>query len=230
MSTILVVDDEPRIRDVVEYALRREGFTVLLAKNGEEALALAATHDIALIVLDVLMPELDGLSVCRTLRASSNVPIIFLSSRGEEVDRILGLELGGDDYLVKPFSPRELTTRVRAVLRRTSGAPMAQAAGVVSLGPIELDRHKHEVRAAGQRVQLTVTEFAVLEALLGQPGRLFTRAQLIERAYADEHHITERTIDTHVRRIRSKLRPWADDVIETVHGLGYKARETTDRA
>ncbi|HVJ22055.1 MAG TPA: response regulator transcription factor [Polyangiaceae bacterium] len=225
MPTILVVDDEPRIRDVVEYALGREGFDVVAANNGEEALDKVRAGGIDLIVLDVLMPELDGLSVCRSVRAVSQVPIIFLSSRAEEVDRIMGLELGGDDYVTKPFSPRELTTRVKAVLRRTSGAQTRPSGDSISHGDVEIDRSKHEVKVRGERVTLTVTEFSILETLLEQPGRLFTRAQLIQRAYAHDNHITERTVDTHVRRIRSKLRPFDVDVIETVHGLGYRAAE-----
>ncbi len=225
MPTILVVDDEPRIRDVVEYALGREGFRVLAVGNGEEALEKLRAGGIDLIVLDILMPELDGLSVCRAVRAESPVPIIFLSSRAEEVDRIMGLELGGDDYVTKPFSPRELTTRVKAVLRRTSAGQVQPSGTTLSHGPVEIDKSKHEVRVRGERVTLTVTEFSILETLLEQPGRLFTRAQLIQRAYAHDNHITERTVDTHVRRIRSKLRPFDVDVIETVHGLGYRAAE-----
>jgi two-component system, OmpR family, response regulator len=225
MPTILVVDDEPRIRDVVEYALSREGFSVVSVNDGEQALERVRAGGIDLIVLDVLMPELDGLSVCRAVRAESAVPIIFLSSRAEEVDRIMGLELGGDDYVTKPFSPRELTTRVKAVLRRTSGREREASGDVLKHGAVEIQRSKHEVRVKGERVALTVTEFSILEALLEQPGRLFTRAQLIQRGYAHDNHITERTVDTHVRRIRSKLRPFDVEVIETVHGLGYRATE-----
>jgi two-component system OmpR family response regulator len=227
MPTILVVDDEPRIRDVVQYALAREGFKVLVAANGNEALALMEGKDVDLVVLDILMPELDGLSVCRAIRKHSEVPIIFLSSRAEEVDRILGLELGGDDYVTKPFSPRELAIRVKTVLRRTGGAGDGPVGTKESLahGPIELDLVRHEVRVKGDKIGLTVTEFGVLQALLERPGRLLTRSQLIDRAYAHDNHITERTIDTHIRRIRAKMRPYGIDPIETVHGLGYKAGE-----
>jgi two-component system OmpR family response regulator len=227
MATILVVDDEPRIRDVVQYALAREGFKVLVAANGNEALALMEGKDVDLVVLDILMPELDGLSVCRAIRKQSAVPIIFLSSRAEEVDRILGLELGGDDYVTKPFSPRELAIRVKTVLRRTGGAgdgPVGTKE-LLAHGPIALDLIRHEVRVKGDRIGLTVTEFGVLQALLERPGRLLTRSQLIDRAYAHDNHITERTIDTHIRRIRAKMRPYGIDPIETVHGLGYKAGE-----
>ncbi len=229
MATILVVDDEPRIRDVVQYALEREGFKVLLAANGIEALDQVRSKDVDLVVLDVLMPELDGLSVCRSIRKHSAVPIIFLSSRAEEVDRILGLELGGDDYVTKPFSPRELAIRVKTVLRRTGGANAGEDVvgprETLTHGPIELDLARHEARVKGEKVSLTVTEFGVLQALIERPGRLLTRSQLIDRAYAHDNHITERTIDTHIRRIRSKMRAYHIDPIETVHGLGYKASE-----
>lgn len=225
MPTILVVDDEPRIRDVLTYALEREGYRVLTAKDGAEALHVFEQTELDLIVLDVLMPEMDGLSVCRAIRRTSPVPIVFLSSRGEEVDRIMGLELGGDDYVTKPFSPRELAIRVKTVLRRTGAQRPGGAAAseLVMHGPIEMDVACHEVRVRGEKVSLTVTEFAVLQALIERPGRLLTRTQLIDRSYAHDNHITERTIDTHIRRIRSKMRPFGIDPIETVHGLGYKA-------
>lgn len=226
MPTVLVVDDEPRIRDVVKYALEREGYRVVCAKDGVEALEVLARDTLDLIVLDILMPELDGLSVCRTIRKTSSVPIVFLSSRAEEVDRIMGLELGGDDYVTKPFSPRELAIRVKTVLRRTgpAGAPgAAPGAELLVHGPIEIDLARHEVRVRGEKLPLTVTEFAVLQALIERPGRLLSRSQLIDRAYAHDNHITERTVDTHIRRIRSKMRPFGVDPIETVHGLGYKA-------
>jgi len=244
MPTVLIVDDETHIREVVQYALEREGFTVLCAANGREALHCAEDNHVDLVVLDILMPEMDGLEVCRRLRARSQVPIIFLSSRGEEVDRIVGLELGGDDYVAKPFSPREVASRVKAVLRRApagaasdagaaaagpSAPPAASAAPakgeIVRHGRVEMDVPCHEVRVDGRKVDLTVTEFRVLHALLERPGRVLTRSQLIDRARSEDYHITERTIDTHIRRIRAKLRPFGVDPISTVHGLGYKASD-----
>jgi len=224
MATILVVDDDAHIREVVQYTLERDGHAVVSAKNGVEALDRATDASIDLVLLDVLMPELDGLAVCRRLRAQRAVPIIFLSSRGEEVDRVLGLELGGDDYVTKPFSPRELAARVSAVLRRTNSAPAADPAGVVTRGRLVLDLPAHELRVDGTAVDLTVTEFAILRALLEHPGRVWSRTQIIARVRADDFRMTERTIDTHVRRIRAKLRAYALDPIETVHGLGYKAK------
>jgi two-component system OmpR family response regulator len=230
MARILVVDDEARIRDVVQYALDREGFEVCLARDGNEALERLASEHVDLVVLDVLMPELDGLSTARKIREQSSLPIIFLSSRAEEVDRILGLELGGDDYVTKPFSPRELAIRVKTVLRRIQGVPPHQGdgalgSGELTHGPLEMDVSRHVVRVGGEKVELTVTEFGVLKALIERPGLVLSRRQLIERAYADQTCITERTVDTHIRRIRAKLRPLGHDPIETVHGLGYKAGE-----
>lgn len=223
-ATVLVVDDERNIREVVQYALERDGFVVETACDGDRALHRLDQGGVDLIVLDVLMPELDGLSVCRLVRERSPVPIVFLSSRGEELDRITGLELGADDYVVKPFSPRELSTRVKAVLRRTRPAAIDEA----EVQPLEYDRLvldvlAHELRVDGMPVVLTVTEFRVLHTILAHPGRVLTRAQLIKRAYEHERHITERTIDTHIRRIRAKLRSHGIDPIQTVHGLGYRA-------
>jgi two-component system OmpR family response regulator len=225
MPTVLVADDEARIRDVVQYALEREGFRVVTAADGAQALERVREGDVDLVVLDVLMPELDGLSVCRAIRKSSSVPIIFLSSRAEEVDRVLGLELGGDDYVVKPFSPRELALRVKTVLRRTCAETGATAGEALVHGALRIDLARHEVRVRGAEVSLTPTELAVLRTLLERPGRLLSRTQLIDRAYLHDNHVTERTIDTHIRRIRAKMRPHGIDPIETVHGLGCKASE-----
>jgi len=228
VSTILVVDDEAHIRDVVQYALEREGHRVLTAADGAAALARLQEEAVDLVVLDIVMPELDGLALCRRIRAESSLPIIFLSSRGEEVDRVLGLELGGDDYLVKPFSPRELAVRVATVLRRSDATRAASAAASRTLvhGPLVVDVDGHEVRVGGVVVELTATEFGVLRALLELAGRVLTRGELIEQVRDADYHVTERTIDTHVRRIRAKLRPHGVDPIETVHGVGYKAPAT----
>jgi two-component system OmpR family response regulator len=227
MPTVLVVDDDAHLREVLQYALEKEGFKVETAKDGAEGLARAERDDVDLVVLDILMPELDGLEVCRRLRARRSVPIIFLSSKAEEVDRIVGLELGGDDYLAKPFSPRELCARVRAVLRRGRPAEVssAEAEGEkMVVGPIVLEPAYHRVSCNGQPIQLTVTEFNVLRILLRRPGQVLTRTGLVNEVYSFDHYITDRTIDTHVRRIRAKFRPAGHDPIETVHGLGYKAR------
>ncbi len=228
MPTILVADDESHIRDVVRYALEREGYQVTTASDGEQALARVREGGVDLVILDVLMPELDGLAVCRRIREAHALPIIFLSSRGEEVDRVLGLELGGDDYLVKPFSPRELAVRVKTVLRRMAAPapPPALGRGTIRHGRLVVDADAHEVRVDGTPVELTVTEFGVLRRLLEYAGRVLSRADLIEHVRDGDYHVTERTIDTHVRRIRAKLRPFGLDPIETVHGVGYKAAPT----
>ena len=222
---ILVVDDEARIRDVVDYALQKEGYRVTAVGDGRAALAAAEAGGVDLVVLDVMLPEIDGLEVCRRLRARGRVPVLFLSARSEEVDRVVGLELGGDDYLVKPFSPRELVARVRAIFRRTDAPAEAPAErpAVLRHRGIELDPERHEVRYAGQIVPLTPTEFGVLGALIERPGVVLSRGQLMQRAYRYDNLITERTIDTHVRRIRAKFRGAGLDPIATVHGVGYKA-------
>jgi two-component system OmpR family response regulator len=225
---ILVVDDEARIREVLLYALKKEGFSVTAVADGPAALSAVEAGGVDLVVLDVMLPEIDGLEVCRRLRQKHRVPILFLSARGEEVDRIVGLELGGDDYLSKPFSPRELVARVRAVFRRVETsrldcAPPEAKPSLLSHGEIEIDTERHEVRYAGHVVSLTPTEFGVLGALLERPGVVLSRGQLMQRAYRYDNLITERTIDTHVRRIRAKFRAAGGDPIATVHGVGYKA-------
>ncbi len=227
MSRVLVVDDESHIRDVVQYALVRDGHAVDLAANGEQALACLAGGGIDLVVLDVLMPELDGLAVCRQVRGHGRVPIIFLSSRTEEADRVLGLELGGDDYVTKPFSPRELSARVRAVLRRTgaggSDDGLAPPPPPIVRGRLTIDRARPECTIDDHHVvPLTVTELRLLAALLERPGRVLSRDQLITCVYDGDHHVTARTVDTHVRNIRGKLAVHGVDAIVTVHGLGYR--------
>lgn len=225
MRQILIADDEARIREVVQYALEKEGFAVRAAADGREALAALAAAPVDLLVLDVSMPHMDGLEVCRRVRATSQTPILFLSAKGEEIDRVLGLEMGGDDYLTKPFSPRELVARVRAILRRTDGTPAPEEAGALSHGPIRIERERHEVHCEGERIELTATELGVLVALFERPGIVLSRTRLMERAYPYDNHVTERTIDTHVRRIRAKFRKHGVDPIGTVHGVGYKAAE-----
>ncbi len=224
-ARVLVVDDDPSLREVVRYALDRAGYAVTEAADGRAALDRFAAEVPDLVVLDVTMPELDGLEVCRQIRRDSRVPIVFLSSRAEEVDRILGLEMGGDDYLTKPFSPRELVSRVKAVLRRTqegpAEAPDAASAPVAAAG-VRLDVEAFRAFAADTELSLTVTEFRILEVLVRRPGRVFTRQELVERAYPGPHHVSDRTLDSHIRRIRHKLREAGVEPIHTVHGLGFR--------
>lgn len=224
MRHVLIADDEARIREVVQYALEQAGFRVTSVADGASALAELRRESVDLLVLDVMMPGMDGLEVCRRVRQEPvPTPILFLSARADEVDRILGLELGGDDYLTKPFSPRELVARVKAILRRADDTQRTTQPRVLSHGPVRIDVERREVRCDDALIELTATEFGLLQALYERPGVVLSRAQLMERAYAFDNHVTERTIDTHVRRIRAKFRPCDVDPIKTVHGVGYRA-------
>jgi two-component system OmpR family response regulator len=220
MPKILVVDDDPHIRSVLRFALERAGFAVAEAADGAAALAAVPREKPDLLLLDVVMPELDGTEVCRRLRRDSAVPVIFLSSRDEELDRILGLELGGDDYVTKPFSPREVVARVRAVLRRPRAEPEAEAA--IQRGRLALHPDRFEALWDGTPLPLTVTEFAILRALAATPGRVLTRDALMDVAYPDRRVVSDRTIDSHVRHLRAKFSAVGGDPIGTVHGLGYR--------
>lgn len=225
MASILVVDDDGHIRQVVRYALERAGHRVREAKDGAEALREVEREPPDLLVLDILLPEEDGLQVCRQIRAHSRLPIIFLSSRDDELDRVIGLEQGADDYVTKPFSPRELVARVAAVLRRAS--PEESAGQPRAHGKLAMDAARRRCTWDGKEVTLTVVEFALLHALLAAPGRVFERAQIVSQAYGHGHFITERTVDSHIRRVRKKLAELGADPIETVYGVGYRLREST---
>jgi two-component system OmpR family response regulator len=218
---ILVVDDDASLREVVGFALRQAGFTTEEAGDGKAALARVQARPPTLIVLDIMMPELDGLEVCREVRRTRATPIVFLSSRDDELDRILGLEMGGDDYLTKPFSPRELVARVKAVLRRAQAVAQPPGKSVLRRGPLTLDVDCWRAFWAEREVVLTVTEFNLLATLLRAPGKAFTRDELMVRAWEDAV-VSERTIDSHVRRIRQKFAQAGGEVVETVHGLGYR--------
>lgn len=224
-ASILVVDDDSRIREVVRFALEREGFRVAEAGDGREALSAFQKDGADLVVLDILMPEMDGTEVCRAIRSRSRVPIIFLSSKDDEIDRILGLELGGDDYVTKPFSPRELIARVRAVLRRAAPVEAPSPDGVprrIVHGRLELDLDRFQASWDGREVVLTVTEFGLLRTLVGYPGKVYTRDELMDGGYAYDNVVSGRTIDSHIRRLRRKFAEAGGEPIETVHGLGYK--------
>jgi two-component system, OmpR family, response regulator len=225
VANVLVADDDGHIRDVLRYALERAGYTVFEAADGAQTLRIAREQPIDLVVLDIVMPEEDGLAVCQRLRAERPVPIVFLTSRDDEVDRIVGLELGADDYVTKPFSPRELAARVKAVLRRTAAPPPA-APALLRHGPLALDPERHRCRWGEAEVELTPTEFALLQALLGRPGKVYSRGELVDRAWGVDHAITERTVDSHLRHVRRKLAgAGGGEAIETVHGLGYRLRD-----
>jgi DNA-binding response OmpR family regulator len=225
VSTILVVDDEPQIVQLARDYLGHAGFDVLTAADGPSALAAARTRQPDLIVLDLGLPRLDGLDVARALRRDSAVPIIILTARSDEADKLVGLELGADDYLTKPFSPRELVARVRAVLRRVGG-DLAHA-DVVRVGDVELDVPRLRVTVAGRRVELTPTEFQLLLTLARQPGRVLTRGQLLDAIHGVAFDSFERAIDAHVKNIRRKIEgdPRAPRYVETVFGVGYRFAE-----
>ena len=220
---ILVADDEPHIREVICFALERAGMTTTTARNGSEALRSVQREAPSLIVLDIGMPELDGFEVCRQLRRSSDVPVLFLSARDEEVDRIVGLELGGDDYVTKPFSPRELVARVKAILKRTEGKAPADTEAVLTHGKLHLDRTAHAVQFDGLPVGLTALEFSILGALLARPAMVFSRDQLMDAAYGPGIHVADRTIDSHIRNIRAKFgAAGCSTIVTTVHGVGFR--------
>lgn len=224
-QTILVVEDEAAIAETIVYALRTEGFATLWQSTGRDALAVLAQQPVALVVLDVGLPDASGFDVCRELRRRHAVPVIFLTARSSEVDKIVGLELGADDYLAKPFSPRELTARVRAVLRRSHGAaaPSPAPAGWAH------DEARCRISYRGTALDLTRNEYRLLAALLASPGRVFSRDQLMAAAWADPGAAMDRTVDAHIKMLRAKLRGAAPDAdpIVTHRGLGYALREET---
>jgi DNA-binding response OmpR family regulator len=219
-GAILVVEDEQAIADLVRAYLKRDGFGVVWARSGEQALEELARHPVRLVVLDIGLPGIDGFEVCRRLRARTGVPILILSARDGEVDRVAGLEAGADDYVTKPFSPRELTARVKAILRRASGGGETIDGGSLSVGDVELDRAARSVSAAGEPVELTAREFDLLAALLAHPGVVLSRDRLLELVWGGEFAGGTRTVDVHVAQLRAKLgRP---GLIQTVRGAGYK--------
>jgi two-component system alkaline phosphatase synthesis response regulator PhoP len=225
MKHILVVDDEPRIAEIVRDYLERAGFRATVAGNGADALALARTKRPDLIVLDLGLPHMDGLDVTRALRKQSNVPIIMLTARVDESDKLIGLELGADDYVTKPFSPKELVARVRAVFRRIDTA--SERGEVVRAGDLTLDKRRMQASVGAQTIELTSTEFELLATLAGQPGRVFTRAQLLDAIRGVEVESFDRAIDAHVKNLRRKLEPDPRNprYVLTVHGVGYKLAE-----
>jgi len=221
-KSVLVVDDEPKIVEVVGDYLRSAGFSVTTAADGESAIASARARPPDLVVLDLGLPGLDGLDVARELRRAAPVPIVMLTARGEETDRVVGLELGADDYLVKPFSPRELLARLRAVLRRTEGLQTERERFVV--GDVVVDTSRRQVTVGDRVVDLTATEFDLLAELARQPGRVFTRAQLLDTIHGVVVESYERTVDAHIKNLRRKLEPDPRQprYLLTVHGVGYR--------
>src|SRR5690349_12020305 len=227
-ATIMLVDDEESIQKLLTYPLQREGYRVVQARDGEEALKRFAEQPVDLVVLDVMLPRLDGLEVCRRLRTDSAVPIIMLTARDDEVDKVLGLELGADDYITKPFSIREFRSRVRAVLRRATTPHQPGTDGqLIAVEGLRIDLARRAVEVAGQPVQLTYVEFELLRTLASHPGRVYTRAMLLESIWGGSEYRDPRTIDVHVRHLREKLErdPREPAYIFTVRGVGYRFRD-----
>ena len=225
MKTILIIEDEPAIARLIRDYLERAGFSTIAASDGDLGLARAKAEKPDLILLDLGLPRRDGLDVAREIRKTSDVPIIAVTARGDETDRVVGLELGADDYVVKPFSPKELVARVRAVLRRSEGASAPE--DVIRAGEIEIDVGRMRVKIGEKPVDLTATEFQLLATLARSPGRVYTRAQLLDAVHGVAVEAYERAIDTHVRNIRRKIEPVPESprYLQTVHGVGYRFAE-----
>ena len=224
MTRVLVVEDEESISDPLSYLLRQEGFEVAVAATGPDGLAEFDRGGADIVLLDLMLPGLSGTEVCRTLRAKSSVPVIMLTARDSEIDKVVGLELGADDYVTKPFSSRELVARVRAVLRRRGAEPDDVAATALQAGPVRMDVERHVVTVDGVQVQLPLKEFELLELLLRNAGRVLTRGQLIDRVWGADYVGDTKTLDVHVKRLRAKIEPdpGAPQHLVTVRGLGYK--------
>jgi two-component system response regulator RegX3 len=224
VSRVLVVEDEESFSDALSYMLRKEGFEVSVAATGTGALTEFDRTGADIVLLDLMLPEMSGTEVCRQLRSRSNVPIIMVTARDSEIDKVVGLEIGADDYVTKPYSPRELVARIRAVLRRQAGDGAELAAPTLAAGPVRMDVERHVVTVSGEGVPLPLKEFELLEMLLRNAGRVLTRGQLIDRVWGADYVGDTKTLDVHVKRLRSKIEPEpsAPRYIVTVRGLGYK--------
>lgn len=222
---ILVADDDPHIREVICFALEKAGMVTDIAADGIAALRQFERKTPDLVVLDIGMPEMDGLEVCRELRKKSTVPILFLSARDDEIDRILGLEIGGDDYVTKPFSPRELASRVNVILRRVRSVPVADTSATIPMihGRLSLDPGRRSAAFGGKEIDLTSIEFSIVKSLLARPAHVLTRNHIMDASHAANVHVSDRTVDSHIRNIRAKFAAaGCNDVIETVHGVGFR--------
>ncbi|MDT3699730.1 MAG: response regulator transcription factor [Thermincola sp.] len=223
-ANILIADDEAKMRDLVKMYLVREGYKVSEAADGEQALSQLSKNTFDLVILDIMMPKIDGLTVCKEIRKNSDIPVIMLTARGEEIDRVLGFELGADDYVVKPFSPRELAARVKALLRRTAAKPSAATGAIMRFPGLEINNEAREVSVENNRVNLTPKEFELLTFLAKNIGRVFTREQLLEHVWGYDFYGDLRTVDTHVKKLREKISRHGEAAgyISTVWGVGYK--------
>lgn len=226
-QTIAVIEDEPDIQEIIAYNLRREGFDVICALDGKEGLKLILDKKPDLVLLDLMLPSMDGLEICRRVREESScghMPIIMVSAKGEESDIVLGLGLGADDYVSKPFKPKELIARVKAMLRRSSQSTSLSSSKTIVCGELNIDIEKHQAQLSGMTLALTSTEFKMLSSLAGNSGRVFTREQLINQSLGEHAVVVDRNIDVHIRGIRKKLGD-QQDLIETIRGIGYRFKE-----
>jgi two-component system response regulator RegX3 len=224
MSRILVVEDEETLAEAISFLLSKEGFEVEIAEDGPAAIAAFEKNGADLILLDLMLPGLSGTEVCRQIRAKSSVPIIMLTAKDSEIDKVVGLEIGADDYVTKPYSSRELIARIRAVLRRGETGDATSADGVLSVGPIRLDSDRHVISVNGEQVALPLKEFELLEFLMRNSGRVLTRMQLIDRVWGSDYVGDTKTLDVHIKRLRAKVEkdPANPELIQTVRGMGYK--------
>ncbi|MBC2721721.1 response regulator transcription factor [Desulfosporosinus sp.] len=224
---LMLVDDEPEILTLVRDYLTREGYTVVTAMNGLEGMELIEREKPDLVLLDWMLPGISGLEMCKRLRETSTIPIIMLTAKSEEIDRVLGLEFGADDYIVKPFSLRELVARIKTVLRRSAGVPQETTSSVIIRGELSLDISSHKVLKRGQEILLTPTEFNILHLLAARPGTVYSRLQLLRQAMGEEYLYYERSIDTHISNLRKKIEdnPSEPEYVETVFGVGYRFGE-----
>ncbi|NQW64896.1 MAG: response regulator transcription factor [Actinobacteria bacterium] len=224
MVRILIVEDESSFSEALEFLLSKEGFSIVSAANGSEAITKFEQGGIDLVLLDLMIPEISGTEVCRQIRAKSKVPIIMLTAKDSEVDKVVGLELGADDYVTKPYSTRELVARIRAVLRRNSGESAIGDIGIMTAGPVRMDTDRHQVTVNGVNVSLPLKEFELLEFLMRNSGRVLTRVQLIDRVWGSDYVGDTKTLDVHIKRLRAKIEvdPANPIFIQTVRGLGYK--------
>lgn len=224
MPTIFVIEDEPKIAQLLGKYLERENYTVAIFSDGAEVVDCVEAQSPSLLILDLMLPGKDGLTICREVRQFSQVPIIILTAKVEEIDRLIGLELGADDYVCKPFSPREIVARVKAILRRVQQSVVVATENVLNYRSVVLNVNKFECRVEGHRVDLTPVEFRMLQALIARPGNVLSRDRLMHAAYTDERIVTDRTIDTHIKNIRKKLSVFFenDNILHSIYGVGYK--------
>tara|TARA_R110002096_G_scaffold433235_1_gene651595 strand:- start:17 stop:703 length:687 start_codon:yes stop_codon:yes gene_type:complete len=224
ITSVIIVEDEPKIAQLLVEYIQRENYQVTVLNEGSQAVEIIINHNPSIVILDLMLPGKDGLTICKEVRQSSDVPIIMLTAKVDEIDRLVGLELGADDYICKPFSPREVVARIRTILRRVQQLPREEAENELTYQNITLHLDRYQCEVTGQRIELTPVEFRMLQALMSKPGRVYSRDSLMGISYADNRIVSDRTIDSHVKNLRKKLSlvPGTDDLIHSIYGVGYK--------